>query len=65
MQERSWYPIVSGNTGKKRNDADSFNDAWARQWGDTTEERAKKQIDEKVLYDAIIEKKRQSDKDPS
>ena len=56
--------MVTGNTGKKRNVADSFNDAWAKQWGDTTDERAKKQAEGKAKYDATIEKKRRSDEDP-
>jgi hypothetical protein len=56
--------MKSGNTAKK-NDADSFNDVWAKQWSDTTEERAKKQAAGKVQYDAIIERKKRSDEDPA
>jgi hypothetical protein len=51
------------NISKKKSDRASLDNAWPKQWSDTSEERAKKQAEGKAKYDAINEKKRQSDQD--
>jgi hypothetical protein len=55
--------MPSDNISKKKSDGANFDNAWAKQWSDTTEERAKKQAEGKAKYDAIIDKKKQSDQD--